>query len=239
MAINNNVNTLSAKSLLLDWVSGQGATGKTPETWEHVQDGYLHGKAVSLSLLTAIAEMKSIGTPVSFDTSIADGYLSKNHLDQHETGSKVSGKGEALITTKANITSEQYLNNLIKLGLDNKNQVAISDIVMSYYAITDKTTKAELTDLLKQIVDCFVPADSYKVFRIKEIDEIESAIKFQTLTDNGFTDILPTGKGQYVGNLDLSSLSSLGLLSSIGYQLSGTKLISDNVYQVIFKSDSE
>ena len=155
----NTVTALTAKELLLDWVSGQGASGKTPETWEHVKDGMLHGKSVSLSLLTAVAEMRCTGTPVSFDTAIERGYLSSNHQTQHEGGRSKTDQADVLVTTKAVLTSEEYLTNAIKLGLDNKNLTAISDAVLEFYKLTDKTTKADLVALLTQVIDCFVPED--------------------------------------------------------------------------------
>ena len=234
MTTSNKVNLLSAKELLLDWVSGQGATGKTPDTWEHVEDGKLHGKTVSLAILTAIAEMKTVGSVISFDSSIDRGYLSKNHLDQHETSTKAPANNP-LVSTKVNLTSSQLWDNYIKLGIDSKNFETISQAVEDFYNVTDKTTKSDLMALLQTFTDCFLNPVQLDVFNVKRIDEEQAAIKFKALTDLGFYNINPMLAGIYCARLPLLELARIGSLTELGYVLTATMPIDSTTYQITFK----
>jgi hypothetical protein len=234
MSTNTNVKALSAKGLLLDWVSGMGATGKTPDTWEHVQDGYLHGKQISLALLTAIAEMKCIGTPISFDEAIALGYLSKNHVDQHSSGSATTKK-TPFENTKAVINAETYWNNCIKLGLSPDNADKVSGIVTAFYSISDKATKADLTSLLAELVHVFMSPEQHVTYSIKLEDERIAAAKFAALTDAGFIDIRTMSEGRYVANLATSLLGNVAVLTASGFIPVGMQAVNAELYQITFK----
>jgi len=229
-----NIKTLTAYEVLTDWTSGQGATGKTPDTWEHVVDGQLHGKVVSIALLTAVAEMKTVGTVISFDEAIERGYLSKNHQDQHEVG-KAPTKNNTLVTTKVNITAEQYKVNCIQLGLDNKNIEPVIDLIDAITGITSSTTKADLIDLLDSFKSLFINPEQEQTYKVKFEDEVASAKKFEALTSNSFSNIRTLSSGSYVACLALADLASVGLLAQLGYAMTATIPLPDGAFQISFK----
>ena len=230
-----NIKTLTAYEVLTDWTSGQGATGKTPATWEHVVDGQLHGKAVSIALLTAIAEMKTVGTVISFDEAIERGYLSKNHQDQHEVGGKTPARNNTLVVTKVNITANQYKVNCIKLGLDNKNIESIVDLLDAITSISSSTTKSDLIGLLDSFKSLFLNQEQEQVFKVKFEDERVAAIKFEALSSNSFSNIRTLSSGAYVACLGLEDLSNVGLLSILGYAMTATVPLPDGAFQISFK----
>jgi hypothetical protein len=234
---NNVVTTLSASAILLDWVSGMGATGKEPVgTWEHVEEGKLLGQTVSLSLLTAIAEMKCKGSLPSFVNAIASGYISPNHLSQHKVGTPASKADKTFDTRKSVLTSEQFWTNCIKLGLDTKNVDHVSTLVETFYNVSDKTTKVELLSLLSEFVDVFMNNEQHGTYSRMATSEELAAAKFAALTVAGYTDIREVAAGRYCSNLAITALANIGILADNSFMLVGTMALPDGVtFQVTFK----
>jgi hypothetical protein len=234
---NNVVTTLSASAILLDWVSGMGATGKEPVgTWEHVEEGKLLGQTVSLSLLTAIAEMKCKGSLPSFVNAIASGYISPNHLSQHKVGTPSAKVDKTFDTRKSVLTSEQFWTNCIKLGLDVKNVDTVSNLVEQVYKVTEKTTKTDLIILVNAFTELFVNVEQHGTYSRMVTSEELAAAKFASLTQAGYTDIREVAAGRYCSNLAITALANIGILADNSFMLVGTMALPDGVtFQVTFK----
>jgi hypothetical protein len=239
-----DVKALSAKSLLLDWTSGQGATGKNPENFEHA-DNVLHDEIISvlntdisISLAQALIEQKFAGALPSMLEAWKNGYISPNHASQHKTGNITTKSNATFVSSKAILTSEQYLTNCIKLGLDTKNTADILDIVEGFYALTDKSTKADLHFLLARVVHIFCSQEQYEVYTTKLSNEEAATRKFSNLTSAGFIDIRSMPNGRYVANLPRTNLRAIGILSDNSFSLVGTQSINDTLHQVTFKDSS-
>lgn len=142
-----NVSTMTAAQLLADWVSGMGATGKTG-LYEHVQDGYLRGKQLSLPLMTALLEWQYKGNDEAL-SYIAQGYLSKNHWSQHQQAvtDKLPLKGHVL-------TAAQYKENC--LALFPKPSIDLLRTALD--GVNKNSSKQDLVDVIESFRHMLYPS---------------------------------------------------------------------------------
>ena len=169
-----------------------------------------------------------------FLAMLASGYGSPAQA-QFKSASTSKVKENPLVRTNANLTSIQYKENCVKLGLDNKNLESIIDLVDSITGITSSTTKSDLIDLLESFKSVFINPEQEQIFKVKFEDERVAAIKFEALTSNSFSNIRSLSSGSYVACLALADLASVGLLAQLGYSMTATIPLPDGSFQISFK----
>ena len=143
-----SIPALAAKDLLLSWTSGTGATGKTPERFNHVKTGALKNVSVTLDQLTAIAEMLAdkAKLPASSLEAFKQGFLSDKHVCEYM-------KSKAPVLEGHYLTAAQYLESCFDL-LPEKATPSFEDILAVLNGFKPSTmSKADLVDLITKVVD--------------------------------------------------------------------------------------
>jgi hypothetical protein len=163
---------------------------------------------------------------------------------QQNTIVSVTKESKPLGNSKSVLSASQYYTNCLKLGLDNKNVDTIDNHVSRYYAITDKSTKADIYAILTDLVHIFFNQNQYdtharmleaEVLEVKRLEEL--AKRFIVLQDAGITEIKEFS-GKYTGIVALPDVSKAAIaLNDAGLILTETKLTNDMQSMVITFND--
>ncbi len=138
-------------------------------------------------------------------------------LDQLRGTTSEVKKGKA----KANITSEEYKANCIKLAIDSPDVFAI----LSKLIDTDfeKTTKAVLAADVKELTELLFSDVQQACYQVKVDKEHAEKVRFVSLEENGFTVIDSSEKSVTVTTL-LANMGSVHLLAGLGYTLTNSDI---------------
>lgn len=232
--ITPNVKTLNANELLADYTKGIGATANIAELQEPSPDT-VKGFELSQAQLVAFTRLYVKDRKIDFIAAMSKGYLGVLHESQYNEGAKKTDN-DTLVTTKANISSEQYLANCVKLGLTSPAIIEDAiDLALFMLTDLDKVTKANIILAVKSFTSKLVTEEQHAVYTVKSSDELEAAKKFEALTAAGFTAVRKVIDGRYSAELALANWVSMPILEE-SYELVSPpiKLPSGN-YQLSFK----
>jgi hypothetical protein len=119
--------------------------------------------------------------------AMAAGYLNPFHQKATEGGA--TKEVNPLANPKKVLSAEEYRTNCIKLGLDGKNVEVISALLTEVTNVTEKTTKADLLEIVNNFASVFYTSKQQLTFENMLEKELAEAAKFAGLTEAGFTDI--------------------------------------------------
>jgi hypothetical protein len=146
---------------------------------------------------------------------------SSDFLSTLQRDSKDAGKEKkATMPVKGRVLSAvEYRMNCIKLALDVSNAEVISDLLLDIAAVSAKTTKTEVIDLLDNIGNVFFNAEQQATYNVIVDKEIEEAKEFEALVALGFSKVSKADDKILASLSFLDASQAIPALSGIGYKL--------------------
>ena len=226
----------SLSTILASHARGQGETSKLEETLQLDQEAnILHvaglgnypitantRDAMFLKQLQADFKLWDDSKKHEFLDCLSGGFLGVGHrkVQLAAANERPASVSPLAKVSQAELSAEQYRRNAVSLQLDVKNVDILITLLDASTHITDKTTKAELSELLAGFTGLFFPVASQQVYEVKLQDEAKAAEKFKTLTEAGISNIGKTALGNFTGTVAFSDINSaLAALNAGGYTI--------------------
>lgn len=234
-----NSKNQNATSILTSNNSGVGKTDHLPSTYSFIDNtlsvtGYNDVtlsdailKALFINNLHREFKNKSDLQPV------LDAY-SNDFLGTFHANSKADTVSNPVGRIGKVVSSENYLLNCMN------SKVTSKDTAIQLKELLDKSssssTKAELLGVISNIHELFVSKEDMKSFTTIVANEKKDAVAFQSLTNNGFLDIVRMDNGNFTATINPDSMGTMNAtLVENAYALESTSFNADKgMLEVVF-----